>query len=248
VEGEILDGELVNSDKELTIENYILTKIDSQQYKEGSKIPSENELGNLFGVNRHTVRKAIERLSKLGKIYTVQGKGCYVSQKPSSVIYPILSKSCFSDNLNRRGKNHYSLILGWEKTRPSGAEKKHLLLDDGEEIYRLEILRFVDNIPLSVYTSAMPVKFVPEIEKYLVNFSSLYKILHEQYNIYPQGKYQSVEATHPSLKDIGNLQITEHVSILQVKALAVMPDGAPIEYLVSRIRGDRYKLKIQFGL
>lgn len=242
-----MKGKLVNFDKELLIENYILTKIKNRQFKEGEKIPSENQLSALFGVNRHTVRKAIERLCKLGAIYSFQGKGCYVSPRPSPVVYPVLAKSCFSDNMNHRGKNHFSSLLGWERTNPSRVEQKHLHLGAGEEIYRLEILRFVDNIPLAVYTSAIPVKYVPELEKYLANFSSLYKILREQYQIYPQGKYQFIEATYPSLKDIENLQITEHVSILQITALAVKPDGSPIEFLVSRIRGDRYRLKINFG-
>lgn len=242
-----MESKMESCDKELVIENYILTKIKNRQFKEGVKLPSENELSILFGVKRHTVRKAIESLCKLGHIHTVQGKGCYVSPKLSTVVYPVLAKSCFSDNLNRHGKNHYSSLLAWEKTKPSREEQKHLGLENGAEVYRLEILRFVDNMPLSVCTSTLPAQYVPEFEKNLANFRSLYKILREEYNIHPQGKYRLIEVTNPSLKDIENLQITEHVSILQVRALAVIPDGPPIEYLVSRIRGDRYKLKISFG-
>ena len=246
-EGEILDGMLVNFDKELAIENFILTKIDSQQFKEGAKIPSENELSDLFGVNRHTVRKAIERLCKLGRIYTVQGKGGYVSKKPSLVIYPLLSKGCFSEKLSRRGKNHRSILLDWVKTPPTTEEKKRLGLAEEELIYRLEILRFVDDVPLSLYTSSLPEKRLPNLEKHLADFSSLYKILREQYGISPKSKYQMVEATFSSPKDLAYLGITEHISILQVTSLAELPDGQPIEFVVSRFRGDRYKLKIQFG-
>ena len=89
--------------QQLKIEEFILQKIDSQQYQE-EPIPSENELSSAFSVNRHTVRKAIERLCKLGRIYAVQGKGSYVSKKPSTVIYPVLSKGCFSDKLSREVK------------------------------------------------------------------------------------------------------------------------------------------------
>ena len=241
-----MDGKFLNCQTEMAIENYLLTKIDSQQFQADTKIPSENELSHLFGVNRHIVRKAIERLCKLGRIYTVQGKGCFVCQKPSTIMYPIISQSCFSDNMNRRGKLHYSTLLNWIKTNPSREERNYLHLAEAEPIYRLEILRFVDQLPLSIYTSALPEKRVPELEKHLADFSSLYKILREVYGIHPHGKQQSIEATYPTLTDIEKLKITEHISILRIKSLAVQPDGTPIEFVKSRIRGDRYQLRINF--
>lgn len=233
--------------KQLEIEAFILKKIDSQQYKEGSKIPSENELSAVFGVNRHTVRKAIERLCKLGRIYTAQGKGAFVSKKPSLIVYPVLSNGCFSDKLNRRGKNHCSKLVDRVKTLPSSEEKQRLKLTHEDLIYRLEILRFVDDVPLSLYTSALPVKMVPDLENHLTDFSSLYKILKEHYDISPKSRYQTVEATFPEPKDLAYLGISEHISILQVTSLAELPDGQPIEFVVSRFRSDRYKMKIQFG-
>lgn len=233
--------------KQLEIEEFILKKIEAQQYKEGTKIPSENELSNVFGVNRHTVRKAIERLSKLGRIYTVQGKGIYVSKKPSVIVLPVLSKSCFSDKLNRRGKNHHSILLEWTKALPTAEEQRRLNLTDSELIYRLEILRSVDEVPLSLYTSALPEKIVPEMEKYLGSFSSLYKILREQYGISPKSRYQMVEATFSTPRDLAYLGITEHISILQVTTLNEISDGQPTEFVISRFRSDRYRMKIQFG-
>jgi DNA-binding GntR family transcriptional regulator len=246
-EGGLLEDKADIFIKQLKIEEFILKEIDSRQYKEGTKIPSENELSSAFDVNRHTVRKAIERLCKLGRIYSVQGKGCYVSKKPSMVIYPVLSSGCFSDKLSRRGKSHYSKLLDWAKALPSAEEQKRLGLSEIELIYRLEILRFVDDVPLSLYTSSLPEKRLPDLEKHLVNFSSLYKILREQYGIAPKSKYQMVEATFSTPKDLTYLGINEHISVLKVTSLAELPDGQPIEFVVSRFRSDRYKLKIQFG-
>ena len=114
-------------------------------------------------------------------------------------------------------------------------------------IYHLEILRLVDEVPLSLYSSSLPEKRLPGLEKYLENFTSLYKILREQYDIYPKSRYQMVEATFSTPKDLAYLGITEHISILQVTSLAELPDKKPIEFVVSRFRSDRYKLKIQFG-
>lgn len=44
----------------------------------GSKIPSENELAELFNVSRITVRQALQRLNALGLIETRLGEGSFV--------------------------------------------------------------------------------------------------------------------------------------------------------------------------
>ena len=46
----------------------------------GQKIPSEADLSNLFGVNRSTVRAALQKLSVLGLIDTRVGEGSFVKK------------------------------------------------------------------------------------------------------------------------------------------------------------------------
>lgn len=48
------------------------------EWAPGSKIPSENELAELFEVSRITVRQALQKLNALGLIETRLGDGSYV--------------------------------------------------------------------------------------------------------------------------------------------------------------------------
>lgn len=48
------------------------------EWAPGTKIPSENELADLFGVSRITVRQALQKLNALGLIETRLGDGSYV--------------------------------------------------------------------------------------------------------------------------------------------------------------------------
>jgi GntR family transcriptional repressor for pyruvate dehydrogenase complex len=50
------------------------------EWQIGSKIPSESELAQIYGVNRLTVRLALQRLSTMGLIETKVGEGSYVRQ------------------------------------------------------------------------------------------------------------------------------------------------------------------------
>ncbi len=60
---------------------WINTNIDSGYLRPGSKIPSENELCEKFGLSRQTIRHAIEILSEEGLLESRQGSGTYVADQ-----------------------------------------------------------------------------------------------------------------------------------------------------------------------
>lgn len=54
--------------------------IKEEKWKPGEKIPSEVELSSMFGVNRLTVRTAMQRLIGMGLLETRVGDGTYVKE------------------------------------------------------------------------------------------------------------------------------------------------------------------------
>ena len=64
------------------VEKFILTGVLS----EGDKIPSVRSLSMELSVNPNTIQKAITELDRRGLIYSVPGKGCFVSDKAKKVI------------------------------------------------------------------------------------------------------------------------------------------------------------------
>ncbi|MBN8910269.1 MAG: GntR family transcriptional regulator, partial [Rhodospirillales bacterium] len=46
----------------------------------GARLPTEAELSQQFGVNRHTVRRALEELSRAGLVRVEQGRGSFVAE------------------------------------------------------------------------------------------------------------------------------------------------------------------------
>lgn len=54
--------------------------ITSGEWKQGEKIPSENEFAKKMGVSRMTVRGALQRLSTLGIVESRQGEGTFVCE------------------------------------------------------------------------------------------------------------------------------------------------------------------------
>lgn len=64
-------------------------KIVSGEWKPGDKLPSESDIAQMYGVNRLSVRMALQKLGTLGVIETRVGEGSFVQEFS---FYPVLSE------------------------------------------------------------------------------------------------------------------------------------------------------------
>lgn len=68
-----------------------LQQMISNEYKNGDRLPVENELARKFNVSRITIREAMIKLKALGIVEVRQGDGTFVSDlTPSSFMAPIV--------------------------------------------------------------------------------------------------------------------------------------------------------------
>ncbi|WP_242852063.1 winged helix-turn-helix domain-containing protein [Clostridium butyricum] len=58
--------------------NKLMNNIKDGVYDKDKKLPTEDELMNIFSVSRNTIRKAIEILVNHGYVYQVQGSGIFL--------------------------------------------------------------------------------------------------------------------------------------------------------------------------
>lgn len=58
----------------------IVKQITSGVWKTGDRLPSESELADMFGVNRLTIRGALQKLNAMGVLETRNGSGTYVTK------------------------------------------------------------------------------------------------------------------------------------------------------------------------
>jgi GntR family transcriptional repressor for pyruvate dehydrogenase complex len=68
------------------ISEQLKEKIIKGEFKPGDKLPSENELCNIYGVSRTAVRQALNTLSSIDLIETKFGGGSYVKQPNSGNV------------------------------------------------------------------------------------------------------------------------------------------------------------------
>ena len=118
----------------MKIQDYISQRIESGEYQEGSKIPSETEFAEMFSVSRITANKAIKEMSVLGILKRVRGRGTFVCAKQ-----PVSTQSkafASAARLDITGVRHHQMlqfrILG---AFPELAEKAKV--PEGEPFYEI---------------------------------------------------------------------------------------------------------------
>lgn len=62
----------------------LANEIKEGRYEPGQLLPSENELVEMFGVGKATVRQAVAELRGMGLVYSRQGKGVIVRERDSA--------------------------------------------------------------------------------------------------------------------------------------------------------------------
>ena len=71
--------------KYIALVNWIKEKIHMRELKPGDKLYSENELSEMFGLSRQTVRHAIGLLEEEGLVERIRGSGTYVGNRKGIV-------------------------------------------------------------------------------------------------------------------------------------------------------------------
>lgn len=148
----------------LKIQNYVFDKIKSGEYPIGSKIPSEIELAELFGVSRVTANKAIKEMSVMGVLDRVRGRGTFVC---ADQIVPTESKAFGSAMKMNIGGSRKHQIVQFKiiKAYPELAEKAKVSTD--ELFYEIILVNKTKDRNDSLDYTYIPVKLVEDITKSL---------------------------------------------------------------------------------
>jgi DNA-binding GntR family transcriptional regulator len=167
-------------------------------YSEGDLLPSENELCQVFGLTRPTIRQALGKLAGEGYIIKHQGKGSIVQRLPIDI--GILSVSGTTSAIGNRNLKTKIIV------------KPHLVPWPGDFIFLLselekesgciymERLRLLDEVPIFYDISFLPNINLPRITSRQFEDRSLFQILRENYNIEIRGGEQRIRAINSSAR------------------------------------------------
>lgn len=210
-------------------------------HQPGSYLPPEQHLAAHFGVNRHTVRRAVDELVDEGMLERRHGRGTLVLGVP--VEYPIGQGTRFTETVGAAGEATSTVLRG-ELIAARGAVAHELGLDEGAPALHLETLRMLDGRPLCLISHFLPQRYAQAVlEGY--GEGSLHAFLGAQFGLRLRRSYSLITALLPRGNDAQLLQMPQRQPVLRVKSLNVQdPGDDPVEYAVTRFRADAIQLRI----
>ena len=108
-------------------------------------MPTEETIGETFGVSRITVRQALDGLAQSGYIYKIQGKGSFVAAKKAGMQLNHLIG--FSDEMRSIGMEPSTSLISQSLEFPSEPVANALELDGTQKVYIISRLRCADAVP-----------------------------------------------------------------------------------------------------
>ena len=230
----------------LQLADMLIEQIESGQLKLHSKIPSERELSEKYGLSRMTAREAIKILEERGFVYRQVGKGTFVEE---SKIEHMLTKFVgFTDEMLQKGIKPGAKILKKETIIPSKRIRESLKLNLKDEVYYLQRVRYGNNNPLVVENSYFPKKICPELlEKDLIS-RSIYDIIRKDYHLNLVRAVQTLEPIATNEYESEILGVKMSSPALLITRISYDNNNVPIEFAKDIYRGDRSRFYIEMSV
>jgi GntR family transcriptional regulator len=218
-------------------------QIENGIYLPGKTIPSENELSERYGVNRLTVRTAIEELAKEGIVKSVQGKGVFVMGERMARDLDTLSG--FSQTIReKRGEPKVHVLT--KKVRKAGGKYSKIFgIDEEDEINYIKRVGFVDGEPLSIDEIFVPKGILPQMNELNVSDFSMYD-LYDFYKINITNAHQTLDIVTLDQNESRLLNITTSQAVYLFTSITYADNETPIEYAKNYVRADLCQFTVEF--
>lgn len=210
----------------------------------GSKLPTEAEFGEQFGISRIVVREALADLVRNGLIYKIRGQGAFVSarERDEDFVSTVLG---FSDEMERKGLTVRTQVLSQELRLPTAEEARALDLKDEEMVVALKRLRGVDNELRLLVETAVPADLAPGLHRTRLENRSLYDLLRRQYGLRIVRAERWIDAVLPDADTRELLGISAQEPLLRIESIAYGANGRPVEHYRALHRCQSSRLHVK---
>ena len=209
-------------------------KIQSGAFEAGAKLPAEAQLAAQYGVNRHTIRRALEELGDARIIRTEHGRGSFVADEV--LDYRIGKRPRFSEWVRGHNRVPMGEILHLRETGlgelpEAEAAGQALALGPEANVVFLERLGTADARPVAVSRHIFPA--APGLQDALRGNASITAALAAVGIADFIRSWTRVSARSPNAREARLLRMARTDPLLACEALNVTQAGQPTEFGLS---------------
>ncbi len=206
----------------------------------GARLPTEAQFARRFEVNRHTVRRALEELSRDGLVRVEQGRGSFV---PEDVLdYAIESRTRFSEWIRRHNKEPSGQVLDLRDTVAEADVAAGLGVKPGTRIILMERLGLADGRPVSIGSHHYPAARFPGLLAALGAHATITEALAEAGVSDYRRRTTRVSARMPLQREAALLRLPRNRPVLVSESVDVDQDDAVVGFGIARYPTPRVQL------
>ncbi|POP45966.1 GntR family transcriptional regulator [Superficieibacter electus] len=225
--------------KYVLIAREIRRRIMSKQYPANEPLPDQFALAAEFSTSRMTIQQAMRQLIIEGLVYTRQGQGTFIRKNFHQFSQWDLAGSDYfgaTKTWGHKGRVS-SVVIRFELRFPTEKEQTSLLINADAPVYDFIRLRLLNDEPMSLDATIMPVNLVPGLSRSHLE-GSVFQYLQQTLGLKMMGSYRVVRALKPDVLDMQYLNCQETDPVMEVEQVIYLEDGTPLEYAHCHYRYD----------
>jgi GntR family transcriptional regulator len=207
-------------------------------HKPGSRLPTEEEIGTMFGVSRITTRKAIAMLVEEGLVTAQAGRGTFVVDDlaDAPVVGEMDRLLRKTERLSRQTKIRGATIAEIEAD-PESARDLQLPLHG--RIQRASHLRLLDGRPIGYVVTDIPSSLSIRFKLSELNDSPMLTLL-ERKGVDIAYADQIISATLADSALASLLNVTIGAPLIRIRLVVFNSNRRPVERMLAWYRADHY--------
>ncbi|HFR3538076.1 trehalose operon repressor [Streptococcus iners] len=213
-------------------------KIRTNLYPAETSLPTEQQLQEIYGVSRDTVRKALAMLTEGGLIQKVQGRGSMVL-KQEILNFPVSGLTSYQELTNSLQLSSQTQVVSLEQVTVNSSLASLTGFEPYSKVWKVVRTRSIDGKVSVVDTDYLAEELVPELT-FEIAEKSIYEYLEGQLGLdiaYAQ-KEITVEPTSREERDL--MQCQDDYLVL-IKSRVYLGDTRQFQYTESKHKIDKFR-------
>lgn len=212
-----------------TIRDAIAEDIENGTLEPQDRLETEAQLAQRFGVGRHSVRRAIQSLTKEGKLSVEQGRGTFVRAAPL-LTYAIGKRTRLRKNLLPQGVEIGGDLIGAERVVAKGRVRKALLLKRGAVVIESRRVTLADDVPIAFGSVFHDAERFPDIVQRRDILGSMTEV-YRSFGIHDYVRTETTLHARPAKPKEAEM-LDQHIDmpVMVVRSIDATQDGQPIAF------------------